>query len=276
MNILPLVLALVLMIAVLTVERLEKFKNHSIIQKEYQMFIKESERQVFNRRQKVLYGESQRSLRQLTFRYFYDKKARDNHLNEVKQYRMLAIELMRNVYGEAAFFKELERKRPHFLEELLKAIEDAAEEVPKGMIKRTVDLARLHLEDPELQEAFYRMLKGTISRDKLKELKEKGELTSRMKEKAYVSLFTFIHNEGAKGKVPTIKIGYAPPEILKAVFEKDEHVEAFILKVNELSEKEKESGAEDLLKSAFIGKLRAGIDENLINFKLPKKRDDYD
>ena len=58
---------------------------------------------------------AKKDLRQLTFRYFYDKKARDNHLNEAKQYRVLVIELMKNVYGEAAFFKELERKRPNFL-----------------------------------------------------------------------------------------------------------------------------------------------------------------
>ena len=60
MNILPLILALVLMISVLTVERLEKFKNQSIIQKEYLVFLKESERQVFNQRERRLYGDSQK------------------------------------------------------------------------------------------------------------------------------------------------------------------------------------------------------------------------
>ena len=275
MNILPLVLALVLMVSVLTVERLEKFKNHSIVQKEYQVFLKESERQVFNRREKRLFKDYEKSLRQLTFRYFYDKEARDGHLNEAKQYRMLAIELMRTVYGEAAFFKELERKRPDFLEEILKAIENATEEAPEKLIIETKDLARLNLEDPELQDAFYHMLKGTILRDKLMNLKEKGELTPKMKEKAYVSLFTFIHNEGAKSP-PTIKIGSAPPEILKAVFGNDEIVEAILLKRKELGGKDKDSGAEEAFQSEFIGKRRPGIDEHLLDFKLSANSTKYD
>ena len=57
---------------------------------------------------------------------------------------------------------------------MLTAIEQAAENAPKKMIRQTRDLARLHLDDPELQEAFYHMLKGTISRDNLRDkLKEK-------------------------------------------------------------------------------------------------------
>lgn len=272
MNILPLVLALVLMIAVLTVERLEKFKNQTVIQKEYQEFLKDSERQVFNQRERHLYGESQRSLRQLTFRYFYDKKARDGYLNEAKQYRLLVSELMRNVYGEAAFFKELESKRPNFLEEMLTAIEEVSEDIPKTMIRRPDDLARLDLRDPELQEAFYHMLKGTIPRGKLK---EEIELSPRMKEKAYAPLFTYIHIEGVE-KPPSIKVARAPPETLKAVFVTDEIVDAILVKRKELGGKDKDSGANDAFKNEFINKRRPGLDEKLLDFDLSKNSSAYD
>lgn len=171
MNILPLILALVLMLSVLTVERLEKFKNQSIVHREYQIFLKESERVVFNDRERRLFNQSyQRSHRQLTFRYLYDKQAREREPNVAKQYRMLIGELMKILYGQADFFKEFENKRPHFLEEMLTAIEKASETAPKKLIRRTKDLARLDLDDPELQNAFYHMLKGTISRDQLEEM----------------------------------------------------------------------------------------------------------
>lgn len=262
MNILPLILALALMVAVLTVERLEKFKNHSIIQHQYQLFLKESERAVFNYRQRHLYGESNTSHRHLTFRYIFDKKLRDKHVNEAKQYRMLAIELMKVLYGEATFFKELEKKRGQFLDDMVTAIEEASEKSYK--IKQIKDLARLELEDPELQEAFYRMLKGTISRNQLIEISKDNP---QIKEKGYPSLFVFITNHGTK-HVPTINIGKAPKELLKAIFIEDEIVNSILIRRKELSGKKKESGADETFKSEFLSKRRPGIDENLLDFKL--------
>lgn len=263
MNILPLVFALVMVIAILTVERMEKFKNHSIIQQEYQTFLKDSERAYFNDRQKHLFGESNTNHKYITFRYFYDKEGRDKHLNESKQYRLLMIELMKVLYGEANFFKAIEKKRGQFLDELLTSVEEAAEEGPP--IRHIHDIARLKLEDEELQEAFYHMLKGTISREQLLELQKEYP---GIKHKGYPSLFVYINNHGKKG-VPTIDIGKAPRELLKAIFIKDEIVDEILLKRKELSGKKKESGSEEAFKAEFIGKRRPGIDELLLEFKLP-------
>lgn len=273
MNILPLILALVMMLSVLTIERLGKFKNQSIVHREYQVFLKESERVVFNDRERRLFSSSyQKSLRQLTFRYLYDKKARERNPNEAKQYRMLISELMKIVYGQAFFFKELETKRPHFLEEMLTAIEKAADEAPKNLIRRTKDLARLNLDDLELQNAFYHMLKGTITRDQLEEL---TNLSPRRKGKAYVSLFTYINIDGAN-KPPQISIARSPRETLKAIFMTDEIVDAVIERRTKLGGKDKDSGNEAAFKNEFILKVRPGIEEKLLNFELSKNSSDYD
>lgn len=263
MNVLPLVFALVMVIAILTVERMEKFKNHSIIQQEYQTFLKEAERIFFNDRQKHLFGESNTNHKYITFRFLYDKKARDKHLNESNQYRLLLMELMKVLYGEAAFFKELEKKRGQFLDELLTAVESAAEGGPK--IRHIRDIARLKLEDAELQEAFYHMLKGTISREQLLDLQKENP---EIRQKGYPSLFVYINNHGKKG-VPAIDIGKSPRELLKAIFIKDEIVDEILIKRKELSGKKKESGSEEAFKAEFIGKRRPGIDELLLEFKLP-------
>lgn len=263
MNILPLVLALVLMLTVLTVERLEKFKNQTIVQREYQLFLQEGEREVFNQRQKSLYGISQKSLRQLSFRFLVNKEAREKHPTAAQQYRMLILELLKIVYGEAAFFKNLEKNRPEFLEELLTAIEQAADATAEKTIRRVQDIARLKLEDAELQEAFYHMLKGTISRDQLKEMKA---VTPRMKETAYVSLFAFINYEGKKAP-PKIMVQRAPSEILKAIFVQDEIVEAIIARRNELAAT-KDAGAKMAFKNEFSDKRRPGLGEELLDFSI--------
>lgn len=265
MNILPLILALVLMLSVLTVEKMEKFKNQSIVQKEYQSFLKMSERQVFNKRQKSLYGINDKHLRQLSFRFLFDKKARDRDPSVAKQYRMLILDLMRNVYGEAPFFKKLELNRSNFLEELLDAIENSTKD-EENTIKRIQDIARINLKDPELQDAFYHMLKGTVTREELKEIKKNPG--TRSKEKAYESLFTYINNNGANA-TPRIVIQRAPPEILKTIFEKDEIVEAIIAKRNELAAN-KESGSEALFQSEFKEKRRQGLDDKLLDFSISK------
>ena len=264
MNILPLILALVLMLSVLTVEKLEKVKNQVAIQREYQVFLKWSERQAFNKRQEHLYGEHDKDIKQLSFRFIIDKKAREKDENLTKQYRMLNLELMKILYGEASFFKNLQQKRPNFLEEMLAAIEQAADAAPEKFIKRIEDIARLKLEDPELQEAFYHMLKGTVSREYLKELKKDSNIT---KEKTYVSLFSFINHKGREGKIATVKIQHAPREILKAIFANDDVVEAIIAKRNELA-KAKDNGATDAFKNEFSEKRRPGIDDKLLDFKI--------
>jgi hypothetical protein len=256
----------------MTVERLERFKNHSIVQKEYQEFLIQVEWKVFNRRQKNLYKEWDPTSKQITFRYFYDKKAREGRPDAAKQYRMLAIELMRIVYGHAPFFRELEQNRPNFLDELLSEIEKASDKAPDKLIKQIKDIARLELEDHELQEVFYRMLKGTISRDEITAMKDPSD---RQKEKSYPSLFTYINYDGRKD-TPTIRIALVPRETLKAIFLEDEAVEAIIKKRRELGGKNRESGSDALFRSEFIDKRRPGIDDQLLDFTLSPNSKKYD
>lgn len=263
MNILPLILALVLMLSVLTVEKMEKFKNQSIVQKEYQAFLQDKERDFFNKRQEKLYLLNDKDIKQLSFRFLVDKEARERDANVTKQYRLLNIELMKQLYGEAAFFKELELKRSNFLEELLTAIEKASDAAPEKLINRVNDIARLELGDPELQEAFYHMLKGTVSREELREIKEPSP---RMKEKLYVSLFSFINYKGAD-KTPTIKIQHTPREILKTIFSDEATVDAIILRRQELADS-KDNGASTTFQTEFSGKRRTDIDDQLLDFKI--------
>ena len=123
------------------------------------------------------------------------------------------------------------------------------------------------------------MLKGTIPRKKLLQIKE---ASSQMKEKMYLSLFTFINYEGAE-ETPKIEIQKAPREILKAIFPDDETVNSVIIRRQELAnsckkeDKNKKIEAATTFKNEFLSKLRAGIDEKILNFKIScSKKNEYD
>lgn len=265
MNILPLVLALVLMLSILTVQQVEKFKNQQIVQNEYREFFKTQERSVFNKREKNLFGEHDKDKRQLTFRYIINKASREAQSSAAAQYRLLNIELIKIVYGSAPFYQELIQKRPHFVEDMIAAIERAADVAPEKTIRRIQDISRLDLGDEELQDAFYHILKGTLPRETMKEV-EFGKLPPSIQVRGYPSLFTFINNNGAK-EVPKIVIQLSPREILKAIFLDDNVVEAILKKRQELSSN-KMSGSEEAFRQEFVDKRRPLIEDGLLDFRI--------
>lgn len=270
MNILPLVLAIAFILTVLTVEQMEKFKNIAIVQKEYQHFLKSSERAVFNKRQERMFRLSERSLRQLSFRYLIDTNAREKNGAIAAQYKLLIAELIKILYADAPFYKKLKESRPEFVVEMLDAIEQAAASAKAVSIKRTQDIARLNLGDEELQMAFYHMLKGSVLRSDLKEFSKEP---LHVKEKCYLSLFHFININGAEkpttaASKPRIMIQHSPREILLAIFDNNEDiVSAIIARRNELA-KNKDKESEKLFREEFSPKRRSGIDDQLLDFTI--------
>ncbi len=267
MNIIPLVLALVFMLTLLTIEKLEKYKNQAIIQQQYRVFLEMSEGQEFNLRQRRLFKDFDAEIKQISFRYLIDKTAREKMPHVAGQYKMLSIELMKLLYGQARFFKELQDKRPSFIEELVEAIQQSADAAPKKSIHRIEDICRLDLKDQELQEAFYHMLKGTVTREQYKEMAKNNPLANR--EQHYISLFSFINFNGKKGAA-VIKIERAPREILKVLFVHDDVVDALIARRSELSQSD-DNGGGKTLENEFVGKRREGIEDTLLDFSLSKK-----
>ncbi len=269
MNVLPLILALILVLSVVTIEQFEKVKNQLIVHRKYQLFLKEGERYMFNLRQRRLANKNEPTHRQISFVYLIKKEKRDNAASKAKQYRLLIIDLMKIVYGEAAFFKEMEKKRPQFLEELFQAIEEAIDRGPSELCKRIEDIARLNLGDPELQKVFYHMLKGTGRRKDLKTLPNDPDI----KEKAYPSLFTFIHNCDQP-----IVVQRCSKEVLKAIFLKDEVVDAICTKRRELSAvKGQKSAVTKIFKTEFNEQRREGLDNDFLDFSITESdKTDYD
>lgn len=262
MNILPMIFALVLMLSLMTIERLDKIKQIAILQKEYQTYLKELEGAEMRKRQERLYGLYPVSHKSLSFRYLVNEKLRDQNLDKAKQYRQLIKDLMKVLYQDKSFYKNLEKERPQFVEELIEKIEGVSKELPEKFIRSTEDLSRLQLEDEQLQEAFYHMLKGTIKREEYMKAPPSAFNDPLWMEKAYPSLLDYIHlNE------QPISIQRAPKEVLKVIFEKDEIVDQVIRRREELSKK-KDAGTDTLFKEEFLDKRKQGISDQILDFRI--------
>jgi hypothetical protein len=264
MNILPLVLVLLLMLSVITVEKFEKVKSLIIVQHHYQKYLSEVERKAFNDRQIKLAKKNPSSQRQLIFTYFYDKKFREGHAEQAKEIRFVTVELMKILYGHTSFYKTMDNKRSNFIDELLDEFIAAADALRANeKIRRIEDIQRVRLADPELQEAFYHMLKGTISKNELSLLKNDRPLSLRNEEKGYLPLLAFLKHQKEN---PKIVVQLASRELLRAIFGKDDIVEAIIQKRNELDPKSGDASTQ--FANEFKGKQRSEISDTLLDFKI--------
>lgn len=266
MNILPFVLALLLVLSAVSVEKLERFKSLMAVQHAYQFYLDQLDRKALNEHQKNMGKWSKAtSGRQLSFSYFYLKEMREGE--KAKQMRQITVDLIKVLYGEAAFFKALESRRPHFVDEMLDdfiASADQLTDVEK--IRRIEEIRRIRLSDPELQHAFYQMLKGTTTREQWHDMQcgEKKMLSDRNREKGYFSLLDFLKHEKNNA---AIKIRHAPRELLLAIFGKEEVVEAIVARRKELNPKNTPDASVQFA-SEFKGKQKPGISDELLDFNL--------
>jgi len=230
MNILPLVFTLLLMLSILTIEKLENFKNKMIVQKRYEKTITEQERKVYNERQKNLCKLNENfSHQQTTFKGFLIKEEREKNESKYNQYRFVTANLIKILYGKADFFKKAQATRPTLIEELLNAVQEAADKMPKGSINGIQDVTRIQLDDPQLQEVFYHMLKGTIDKE---EYKKNPNAYKNQVGKTYFPLLTFFNYEGLD---KFIVVRLAPTELLLAIYGNPEIVQKVIETREELS-----------------------------------------
>jgi hypothetical protein len=224
MNVLPLVLLLILVLSAFTVRQLENFKNSEILKKEYIDFIRYQEGKDLEERQRRLYkSDGFSKKRKLNFRPFFDKTARSTiSPDKMNQLRQVVKELTQVLYAEAEFFKKIREKRPNFVDEILDEIIKISDEKVKAFEGRIENLATVKLSDPELQEAFYYMLKGSMENRSTIDIEEYKSINLKYREKTYPSLLDFLRDQKMPNRSPeTIVVYSAPPEIIYAIYGKE-------------------------------------------------------
>jgi hypothetical protein len=289
MNVLPLVFAILIILGFMTHAQMEQFKQYRATLNEYEIYMEKHVHERFNQRQEALYQaggkkkDSEKSTvkmpsnRRLNFRLLIDKKLREKDKDKYEQHLLLAKELIKVLYQDQAFYKEMEQKKPEFIDELFQRMLEAAE---KNNIKYGDEMDSLNLQDEDLQMVFLKMLEGTqkkaekaapIVKDDAEEEEEEEEIDEHdfQSEKAFLSIKNFFHFNHTQVQ---IKIYTAPKEILQAIFVEEEIANQIMNKREELFamiKKDETEKAKEILES-FRAKKRADIKDELLDFSVSK------
>lgn len=179
MNILPFVITMLMLLALLTYARLETYRDSVTLQAVFKHYMQKLEREGLNKRE-IAWYELKHATSKKGEVPAKDKKTKSTASSRLSLYALVntddkapaqkqladSIELAKKLifvlYAHQPFFIEMEQQRPGFVDEILSKISLATAALPQDQkITKTQDLANLTLGDIQLNEAFYKMLKGT-------------------------------------------------------------------------------------------------------------------
>jgi hypothetical protein len=227
------------------------------------------------------------------------KKEDELYAQKQQQTATLFKNLMVVLYANQPFFQKIQRERPTFMDDIVReVIQEAAQLPEKQQIKSARDLANLKLSDPDLNEAFYKMLHGAPNKELLNQEEgqnitqdqdngdavvedDKSDQAMMAKEaeeykspKGYFSLLDFV-TIGSDNK---IRVYLAPKEVLKAIYH-NHVVDEIMRERQELYRQavaDEDGSNKESLKETFRGMFDrhkdALIDDNLLDYSVSKTK----
>lgn len=309
MNVLIFVMTMLMLLSIMTYARLESYRSSQAFQIVFKHYMQEDETGYLNVKAKQTYKNINVSEKngkpspkinaspRIGIDFLYDK-TRESNSKQWEQTKVLLKNLMRTLYEKHPFFKELEQKRPAFLDELLQAITKTIDTLsPEKKPKTAADLANLKLSDPELDQLLYKMLHGAFYKNILadqrsKDLKKEEKVTEADFEtsiddddlstevaefkspEGYYSLLDFI----TSSKSP-IRVFLASKEVLESIFHDPGTVEAILEERENLYRQALAEGdikaLNETFKNQFQSKKDPKIDEESLNFSISKVNPKY-
>lgn len=281
MNILLFVMSMLMLLTLMTYGRIESYRGFAFMQVQFKEYMQKTERNYANAQAVESYEAEKGSTRdkktppsgknkassKLSFNLFIDVKERMSHLQELETQRLLAKNLIYFLYSNQAFFQRLEQKRPGFVDEILDALIRVTEALPKEKKlnpKKVGELATVDLGDPELNEIFTSMMRGSVEQQQSSEEAQKTFLPAH----GYDSLLNFVTLERNK---LTLRIFLAAPQLLMAIYGNARLVEDIIRKRSELrnalaNELIERSAADQEFSSQFAHQQLPNIPDNVLDF----------
>lgn len=280
MNILLFVVTMLMLMSLMAYAKLESYRNFSVMQSQFEFYMRNIERQDYNQFAKKCYSDHVASKQEnedksgaaknpatskLSIHLFVNKKDREKSPQTYSQYLMLAKSLLFNLYGDTAFFKAALEKDDTIVDKLLEEIGNKTADLPKNeQISNICDLSRINFENPELQSLFYSMLTGSVAIPK----EEKGTVEVT---KSYPPLGSYVTLDN---KV-VLRVYLASRPLLLAIFGDPGVVDEIIEKRNQLY-KEVDAGnmtadeASSLFKNQFENRRVNGLISETLDFKVSK------
>ena len=278
MNVIVFVMSMLLLFAILTFGRLESFRNFAFVQVAFKQYMEQIERQYVNNEAIKRYEttvatkgnkqdkqEKNQASSLLSFELFVDAEKRLANQEALENHRRVAISLMAFLYKDQSFYQEIEERRPNFLNEIIDALIRETEPLTKKQkLRKAKEITTVDLKDDALNEAFTKMLKGTIT--KLK----KQQIPPFKPEKGYYSLLDFITIQPNKQK---IRVFLASPQLLMALYGNPDVVENILTERYQLYQQVKNntraaSDASEEFRSSFQG--QANVPSSMLDFGVSK------
>lgn len=275
MYVLTFVMAMLMVLAAMTYAKITQLTDSSVIRAAFNDYTRTRERDASNQEALRQYnsntikqgaknpaGKSSAS-RRLDISLLVDPKGRINKQLKYKQQVEFFKNLLTALYRDQQFFREAEKTRPSFLEELIDRLSSAvSDKSEKDKISEARHLANIDLGDSQLNELFYNVLKGKPLEGKHKKSDDESDLPpppppadeeaddeeeeeAKKKEaeeyrspEGYLSILDFITiNTEAKSGEGKVRLFLASPYVLEAMLS-DKNLVADIVQERETIYKE--------------------------------------
>jgi len=288
MNILPFVLAILMLMSIMTYAKLQSFISSTALRSEYVCFMKVASRSQFNDEEKARYDEQHvkgsekdpieraAGTRKINLSLFSNREFRDKYYSSVPTYRSLLRRLMQVLFSDKAYFQEMEETRPDFLNELIDALEEEmlALDSAEKPVTKVSQLSYLTLPDEELQNVFNHMLRQITNMEKVSQICRK-----QAKADQSVSTQTLAdYVEFNKTQLPPFRIFLAGRPVLLAIYQDRALVDEIIQERKRLYQElksipkdqrnnEKKRLSQEFL-SLFGNRGPLGITPDMLNFQV--------
>ncbi len=210
MQILLFVLTVLMLLSLLTYARLDSYISFILTRNQFEKYMSKTEREFFNLRNIKWYNDTPATSKEenkgggtsgtskISLFPIINKEAKDKDFDLYSQVRYVFKSLIEELYGNTRFYRDAANNRPSIVDDLLSALESKAQGLPKGQkLTDSKDLANLDLGDKQLDEFFYKVLKGAKKEDSEKEAIDKIKNDTDVDhepdtEEGYLSLLDFI------------------------------------------------------------------------------------
>jgi len=291
MNILLFVTTMLMLLALMTYGRLETYRSLALVQSQFEYFMTQTERLYVNNEAKKRYKNTTASTKEkienaerngasatLSFNLFVDKEERAKYADKLEAQIEVAKNLLCFLYGNQKFFIDMQERRPDFLSEIFAKLIAATDQYTKKeklASNKVKEIATVNLEDPELNVAFGKMLKGLVIPKEKKAKKDQSvsEQTTPFRPKeGYLSLLDFITIQKNKLK---IRVYLASSQLLMALYGNPEVVQQILETrydlyrqyVNDVIAKE---AAEKEFQALFLNQRLDIVPSDMLDFGISK------
>lgn len=305
MNVLIFVMTMLMLLALMTYARLDSYRNSQTLQIIFKYYMENDERGYINLQAEPTYDSIKVATKsekdknnepkadgspRIGIQLLIDKTKRDAQPKEWLQTQILLKNLIVSLYKDQPFFKSAMVERPSLPDDLIADIIRAADALPEDQkLQSAKELANLRLDDPKLDQIFYKILHGipykkiepkknedlnseaesTVETDQTDMAPKKGE-SDFESTKGYYSLLDYITTDSP----PKIRIYLAPRNVLNAIFHDPNVVDAIIKQRKQLYRQalkdEDNKELSETFKTHFDNLKDSAIDTNSLSYKVSK------